>query len=211
VISSISLFASHSNKSVEEDPDHLMNVIVQRPVPDPRLLEDRHLPDREAHIVDAPEVLIVEMIVLQLGQVLRTGDVDHPLHLLAIQNIHLVEPLETRPDVLHPQFTQTECTLHKHRLVILDLDHHLHETILLQDLPTEIGILRDLLLETLLESALLSDPSFQDHLRVAQLVFDHRRRDQAAAVISQPHQALQHPLRPQSRSLPTTDKKIPAL
>jgi hypothetical protein len=43
---------------------------------------------------------------------------------------------------------------------------------------------------------------------VDQLVFDHRRRDQAAAVISQPHQALQHLLRPLSRSLPTTDRTI---
>jgi hypothetical protein len=211
VISSISLFANHSNKSVEEDLDHLMNVIVQHPVPDPHLLEDRHLLDREVHTVDVPEVLIVEMIELQLAQVLRTGDVDHPLRLLAIQNIHLVEPLETRPDVLHPQSTQTECILHKHRLVIPDLDHHLHETILLQDLPIEIGIQRDLLLETLLESALLSGPSFQDHLHVVQPASDRRRLDQAAAVILQHLQALQHLQRPLSRSLPTTDKIIQAL
>jgi hypothetical protein len=192
-----------------------MNAIVQHPVPDPHLLEDRHLPDQEAHTVDVPEVLIVEMIELQLVQVLRTGDVDHSLHLPAIQNIHLVEPLETHPDVLHLQSTRTECTLHKHRLVIPDRDHHPPETIPLQELPTEIEILRDLLLETLLEtllgSAPLFGPSFQDHLLVDQLVFDHRRRDQAAVVISQPHQALQHLLRPQSRSLPTTDKKIQAL
>jgi hypothetical protein len=187
-----------------------MNVIVQRPVPDPHLLEDRHLLDREAHTVDVREVLIVEMIELQLAQVLRTGNVDHSLHLLAIQNTHLVERLETRPDALHPQPTQTDCTLHKYRLVIPDRDHHLPATIL-QDLPTEIGILRDLLLETLLESAPLFGPSFQDHLLVDQLVFDHRQQDQAAVVISQPHQALQHLLRPQSRSLPTTDKKIRAL
>jgi hypothetical protein len=211
VISSISLFANHSNKSVEEDLDHLMNVIVQHPVPDPHLLEDRHLLEREAHTVDVPEVLIVEMIELQLAQVLRTGDVDHPLRLLAIQNIHLVELLETRPDVRHPQSTLTERILHKHRLVIPDLDHHLHETILLQDSPIEIGILRDLLLETLLESALLSGPSFQDHLHVAQLASDHRRRDQAAAVISQRLQALQHLQRPPSRSLPTIDKTIQVL
>lgn len=201
----------HQEGMIEEDPDHLMNVIVQHPVRDPHLLEDRHLLDREGHTVDVHEVLIVEMIELQLAQVLRTGDVDHSLHLLATQNIHLVGRLETRPDVLRPQFTQTDCTLHKHHLEIPDRDHPPLGTILHQDLPIEIEILRDLLLETPLESAPLFGPSLQDRLLADQLASDHRRRDQAAAVVSQRHQVLQHLLRPQSRSLPTTDKKIRAL
>jgi hypothetical protein len=46
---------------------------------------------------------------------------------------------------------------------------------------------------------------------VAQLASDHRRQDQAAAVISQHPQALQHLLGPPSQSLPTTDRTIQVL
>jgi hypothetical protein len=180
-----------------------MIVIVQHPVPDPEFLEDRHLLDREVHTVVVPEVLIVGMIVLQLALVRRTGDVDRPLHLLGIQTIPLVGLLETHPSDLRRQYTQNGCTLP-------DLDHPLHETTLLQDLPTEIRILPDQLLETVLESALPPGLSFQDHLHVDQLASDHRRRDQAAAVISQHPQALQLPLRLPSRFLRTVDKTIQA-